>query len=42
MNYSYFARHEFRRIFSKYLLIFKANGNGVFDLGAVMLELAFV
>jgi hypothetical protein len=42
MNYSSFAYHDLRHIFSKCLLIFKANGNGVFDLGAVMLELAFV
>jgi len=42
MNYSCFARHDLRHNFSKRLLVFKANVNGVFDLGAVMLELAFV
>jgi len=42
MNYSYFSRRDLRHIFSQRLLIFKANGNGVFDLGAVMLELALV
>jgi len=42
MNYSCFARRDLRHIFSQCLLIFKANGNGVVDPGAVVLELAFV
>jgi hypothetical protein len=42
MNYSCFARRDLTHIFSKCLLIFKVNGNGVFDLGAAMPEMAFV
>ena len=42
MNYSCFTRHDLRYIFSRCLLIVQANGKGVFNLGAVMLELAFV